>query len=400
MIFIDKYSNKFVEKTYDFYKNKIINSDRLINSKECLGNDMLGWMDLDADLNLINSVAKSIRDSSDCILVIGIGGSYLGAKMSIDFLNPADKEKVHFIGNNLDAENLINTLKSCEEKSVHVVVISKSGNTIEIKSTLDIVVSFMRKKYSNIKQRFTVITGKSGYLKKYAEQNDWRILNIPENVGGRFSVLTNVGLLPMCISGIKIENVILGALDMKRKSQNIFSDCHKYALVRNALYSLGFKIELFSSFSMRLLSAMEWIKQLFGESEGKDSKGIFPASSLFSTDLHSLGQFIQEGSKILFETIIFCQNQDKDLIISDDVSDTRLKNKSFNELNKRIFESTVKAHYSGGVPCNILNFDKFTEENLGRFIYFFEKSCAISAICLGVNPFNQPGVEIYKKNIF
>lgn len=399
MIFIDKYSKKFIEKSYDLYKDKIINCDKLLNTKKCLGSEMLGWMDLNMDLNLIRSVAKSIRDSADCILVIGIGGSYLGAKMAIDFLSPGDKEKVHFIGINLDAENLMNILDKSKQKSVHVIVISKSGNTIEIKSTLDIVISFMRKKYSNIKQKFTVITGKSGYLREYAEQNSWRILNIPENVGGRFSVLTNVGLLPMCISGIKIENVILGALDMKKKSQNVLSDCHKYALIRNSLYSLGFKIELFSSFSMRLLSAMEWIKQLFGESEGKDSKGIFPASALFSTDLHSLGQFIQEGSKILFETIILCQNKNKNLIISDDISDTRLKNKSFSELNKRIFESTVKAHYSGGVPCNILNFDEFTEENLGKFIYFFEKSCAISAICLGVNPFNQPGVEIYKKNI-
>ena len=400
MLFLDDYSSRFIEKFEDSVGDLVKKSGELLNTRKCLGNDMLGWLDLDANLDLITRVSNEILSKCDCVLVIGIGGSYLGAKMAIDFLSPLNKNNIHFVGFNLDSEYLSNVLEKCKDKSVHVVVISKSGNTIEIKSTLDVVFNFMKKKYNgSLKDRFTSITGKSGYLRKFSEDNKFRILDIPENVGGRFSVLTNVGLLPISLAGGNIREILRGALEIKKDYLSNFGICHRYALIRNALYKLGFKIELFCSFSMRLLSAMEWIKQLFGESEGKDFKGIFPSSSLFSTDLHSLGQFIQEGSKILFESIIFCDDKKNNLVVSQDFNDDSLRGISLDRLNERIFSSVVKAHNQGNVPCNIIKLEKFSEYELGKFIMFFEISCAISAITLGVNPFNQPGVEIYKANL-
>ena len=398
MKFSDKYSFEFVKLLEESLKDKVIESSNLIEDRKCLGNEMLGWQDLDADLLYLKKITENIWSSAECILVIGIGGSYLGAKMAIDFLSPINKNNIYFLGFNLDSEYISDILEKCESKSIHVVVVSKSGNTIEIKSTLDIIFNFMIKKYNgNIKDRFTSITGESGYLREFSEENGFKILNIPTNVGGRFSVLTNVGLLPISLAGGNVDKIITGAIAMKNEILSSFESCHRYALIRNALYQMGFKIEIFCSFSMRLLSAMEWLKQLFGESEGKNSKGIFPASALFSTDLHSLGQFIQEGSKILFESIIFCEDKKNELIISENVKDEILCGNSLDLINEKIYDSVIKAHNAGGVPCNIFTIEKFSEEELGKFIYFFEYACAISAATLVVNPFNHPGVEIYKK---
>lgn len=396
MYFSDKYSLEFINDIYDKFKNKILDSDKLLKDKKCQGNEMLGWQNLDPGISSINEIANHIMSSSDCVIVIGIGGSYLGSKMAIDFINPVYKKNIYFLGHNLDSEYICNVLQECENKSVHIIVISKSGNTVEIKVTLDIVLKFMKKKYNNIKDRFTSITGKSGYLRTISDYHGWRILGIPDDVGGRFSVLTNAGLLPIAVSGANIEQILNGAIEMQNESLS-FCDCHKYALIRNSLYSLGFKIELFSCFNSRLIFAIEWIKQLFGESEGKNNKGIFPSSAFFSTDLHSLGQFIQEGSKILFESIISCDSKSDKLVISDDFVDEKLRGSSFDDLNDKILHSIMNAHYEGGVPCNLIKIKDFSEYSLGRFIYFFEFACAISAISLGVNPFNQPGVEIYKK---
>ena len=403
MNFVDKYSIKFIEKIYDVCAEKIFKIDREIKNRTCLGNEMLGWQDLDKNVNLsqINEISNQIRESADAVFVIGIGGSYLGAKMAIDFLRPNCRDKIFFLGQNLDSDYIDDIFKKCENKSVYVLVISKSGNTLEIKATLDIVMQFMSRKYGNeMNKRFLSITGKSGYLRDLSVERNWKILNIPQNVGGRFSVLTSVGLLPIAISGANIENLLDGAELMKNQLDNLTSDCHRYAVARSALYKIGFKVELFSSFSVRMISAMEWLKQLFGESEGKDGKGLFPSSAFFSTDLHSLGQFIQEGSKILFETIIFCENTEKNMKISSNIKDDFLKNKTLSYINKKILDSVLISHSSGGVPCNLITLDEFSEKELGKFIYFFEYACSLSALFLKVNPFNQPGVEIYKKNIY
>ena len=394
MRLIDNYVKNFVQKDYEIFEPKVLKADELLKSKSCVGSEMLGWQDLSADLEYIKNITEDINSKSDCVLIIGIGGSYLGAKMAIDFLSPAYKNKIYFIGFNLDSEYLNNILKKIKDKKIHVLVISKSGNTIEIKATLDIVINFIKKKYNqDLHKYFTAITGKKGFLRNFAENNNWQILDIPENVGGRFSVLTNVGLLPIALAGADIKKIILGAKEMQKNLENLSSYCHKYAVIRNVLYKNGLKIELFASFNTRMLSFMEWLKQLFGESEGKEGKGLFPASVLFSTDLHSLGQFIQEGSKILFETIFFVKNLKCNLKLSEDFKNY----KSINEINSKIFKSTVLAHYKGEVPCNIIEIEEFSEFELGRLIYFFEFSCALSSLMLGVNPFNQPGVEVYKK---
>ena len=394
MKLIDNYVKKFVQKDYEFFESKVLKANELLKNKSCVGNEMLGWQDLSVDLEYIKNIAEDINSKSDCVLIVGIGGSYLGAKMAIDFLNPDNKNKIYFIGFNLDPEYLNNILEKTQDKKVHVVVISKSGNTIEIKATLDIVINFIKKKHKqDLHKYFTAITGKKGFLRNFAETNNWQILDVPENVGGRFSVLTSVGLLPIALAGSDIKKIIFGAKEMQKNLENLSSDCHKYAVIRNILYKNCLKIELFASFSNRMLSFMEWLKQLFGESEGKERKGLFPASVLFSTDLHSLGQFIQEGSKILFETIFFVKNLKYDLKLSSEFENY----KNFNEINEKIFNSTVLAHCRGSIPCNIIEIEEFSEFELGRLIYFFEFYCALSALILGVNPFNQPGVEIYKK---
>ncbi|MBO6127025.1 MAG: glucose-6-phosphate isomerase [Clostridia bacterium] len=403
MKFIDDYVKKFIQKDYKNFESEIFKIDKLLKNKTCIGNNMLGWQDLDTNLDYIKNIAENINSNSDFILIIGIGGSYLGAKMAIDFLNPVNKNKIYFIGHNLDSEYLNNILNKIQDKKIHVIVISKSGNTIEIKAVLDIIINFIKKKYNkNINKYFTAVTGKQGFLRNFAQINNWQILDIPENIGGRFSVLTNVGLLPIAISGADIKKIILGAQEIKKNIENSnnnnYNYCYNYAIIRNILYKKNLKIELFSSFSTRMLSFMEWLKQLFGESEGKDNKGIFPASVFFSTDLHSLGQFIQEGSKILFETMFFVKNLKYNLKLSDKFENYD-NYKSFNEINKKIFESILIAHNNGQVPCNIIEIDEFSELELGRLIYFFEFSCALSALMLGVNPFNQPGVELYKKII-
>lgn len=394
MKFIDRYIKKTFKKDFDLTYPKVLDICEQLKNKSCIGNEMLGWQDLNADLKYIKTVSEEINSNADYILIIGIGGSYLGARMATDFLNPINKKKIFFIGYNLDSEYLLNILDICQESRVHVVVVSKSGNTIEIKATLDVIMDFMQKKYpENLHKHFTAITGKKGFLKTFSQTNNWKILDIPENVGGRFSVLTNAGLLPIAISGANIEKIIEGALEIKQNLEESTNNCQKYATIRNILYNNGFKIELFSSFNLRLVSLLEWLKQLFGESEGKNGKGLFPASVIFSTDLHSLGQFIQEGSKVLFETMIFVKNPGINLELSGRFGTY----KSFGEINKKIFDSSLTAHCSGDVSCNVIEIEEFSEREIGRLVYFFEFSCALSALTLGVNPFNQPGVEIYKK---
>ena len=400
MKFINLYSKKFIsDEKYNKMHCESKKIHKSILNKSCLGNDMMGWFDINNDLNLIKEHTERILSSSDIVFVIGIGGSYLGARASIEFLNSIHKNKLYFLGFILDAEYLINIFKKFENKNIHVIVISKSGNTIEIKATLQIVIKYMKKYTPNLKDKFTAITGSSGFLNKFAKENNWNILNIPDDVGGRYSVLTNVGLLPMSLAGINIEKVLEGALELKEDFLNFKSECCNYAIIRNLFYKSNLYVELFCSFSMRMTYFIEWIKQLFGESEGKENKGIFPSSSVFSTDLHSLGQFIQEGNKILFETIFTCKNNDYDIELENG-SEPILKFSSINNINEKILSSIVKAHNEDDIPVNLIEFDRYSEKELGNMIFFFELSCWISSLFLNVNPSNQPGVQKYKENLY
>lgn len=397
MKFLDTYVKKFIsdEKYNDvFLKANKIQNDTL--NKTCLGKDMMGWFDLETNIEQLKEHAKKINDSSDVVLVIGIGGSYLGALASIKFLRPSNEKKVFFLGFSLDPEYFENIFEVCNNKNVHVIVISKSGNTIEIKATLQIVLDYMKKKYGlHLKDKFTIVSGYSGFLRSFAKENEWKIFDIPENVGGRYSVLTNVGLLPIIVSGADASEIIEGALYSKKQFENIKSDSYRYAILRNILFELNFNVELFCSFSHRLGAFVEWIKQLFAESEGKNGKGIFPSSSLFSTDLHSIGQFVQEGNKILFETILVCKNNKKDIILKNK-NEPILKFDSLNEINNKILNAVSRAHNEGGVPVNIIEFDEYSEFELGNLLFFFETSCWISSNLFGVDPSNQPGVQKYK----
>ena len=400
MKFIHSYSKRFVsDKNYDDMIHKSEKIHEKILSKSCLGCDMMGWFDINDDTKLIKEHSERISSSSDVIFVIGIGGSYLGARASIEFLNSKYKDKLYFLGFMLDPEYLNNIFHKCEDKNIHVIVISKSGNTIEIKATLQIVIEYMKKKYkNNLSDKFTVITGFSGFLNSFAKENNWKILHIPENVGGRYSVLTNVGLLPISIAGGNIDKLLRGALNFKEKFLNFDIKFYEYAILRNLFYKSNLYIELFCSFSSRMTYFIEWIKQLFGESEGKENKGIFPSSLTFSTDLHSLGQFIQEGNKILFETIFKCKDNQGDINL-DNKSEPILKFNSLNDINEKILKSIIIAHNEGNTPVNLIEFDKYSEEELGALIFFFETSCWISSLFLNVNPSNQPGVQKYKENL-
>jgi glucose-6-phosphate isomerase len=301
----------------------------------------------------------------------------------------------------MNAEPLLETLEMCKNKKICVIVVSKSGSTLEIRAALDFIEEFMVKKRGfEANADIIAVTGKTGDLRLRAEQKRWRILTIPSDVGGRFSVLSAAGLLPMAVGGADICRVLQGAKTACGDFENLRFEsniCLKYAANRICLYKKGYMVEVFAAFDVRMESFAQWWKQLFGESEGKDKKGIFPASAMFSADLHSLGQFIQQGSRILFETMIIPEIPARDAVVPK--SDASISNKSFHYINSKIFEGTAEAHFSGGVPCMALKFKDFSEFELGYLIFFFEKSCALSALTLGVNPFDQPGVEEYKRAV-
>ncbi len=394
---------------------------QMINNKTGPGNDFLGWLDLpkkitEPTIDSILTAADKIKNDSDVLIVIGIGGSYLGARAVIELIksplyNNLDKKTpdIYFAGTDICASNLNCLLEICKNKDVSVNVISKSGSTIEPGIAFRVFREFMEKKYGkeNSKSRIYVTTDEHhGKLRDLANRNNYKTFPIPGDVGGRFSVLTAVGLLPIAVAGIDIYQLLSGAKNAIYDYNNPIiekNDCYKYAALRNCLYRKGKLVELLVSYDSRFNMFAEWFKQLFGESEGKNQKGIFPASAVFSTDLHSLGQYIQDGSKILFETVLKVNSENNDLLIkhSQDNFDELnfLSNKNMSFVNQCAFEGTVTAHTEGGVPNIILKLDAINEFNVGYLIYFFEKACAMSGYLLGVNPFNQPGVEFYKKNM-
>ncbi len=397
----------------------------MIHNKTGLGNDFLGWVDLpknyDKDeFERIKKAAKKIQSDSDVLLVIGIGGSYLGARACIEmighsFKNDLTKEerkapKIYFVGQNISSTYMSDLLDVIKDKDVSINVISKSGTTTEPAIAFRIFKDFLEKKYGKeeAKKRIYATTDSSkGALKKLSDEEGYETFIIPDDVGGRFSVLTPVGLLPIATAGIDIDKIMLGASDASCDFNNENLDtnyAYQYAVVRNALHRKGKDVELLVNYEPKLHYFSEWWKQLYGESEGKDNKGIFPASVDFSTDLHSMGQYIQEGKRILFETVLNVVDVDKHIEIEAIENDldglNYLAGKNVDFVNKKAFQGTLLAHTDGQVPNLIVNVPKLDEYNFGYMVYFFEKSCAMSGYLSGVNPFDQPGVEAYKKNMF
>ncbi len=393
----------------------------MIEAKNGLGNDFLGWVNLPTDYDKeefarIKKAAKKIMADTDVLIVIGIGGSYLGARAAIEFLKGpfyndlAQGPKIYFAGNNISGSYLDDILKLCEGKRVSVNIISKSGTTTEPAIAFRVLRKYLEEQYGEEEaaKRIYCTTDKAkGTLKQLADQKGYECFVVPDDVGGRFSVLTAVGLLPIAAAGADIDALMYGAREASKEYANpdlAKNDCYTYAALRNAFYRKGKAIELLVSYEPRFTMMAEWFKQLFGESEGKDNKGLFPAAVTFSTDLHSMGQYVQDGARILFETVVTFGESDKDVIIEKESDDgdglNFLAGKPMAFVNEKAFEGTVLAHTDGLVPNLVINVDKPDEENLGRLIYFFEKACAVSGYMLGVNPFDQPGVESYKKNMF
>ena len=397
-------------------------ADLMLKEKNGLGNDFLGWVDLPENYDReefarIKKAAEKIKNDTDVLVVIGIGGSYLGARAAIEFLKShyynnltKDTPDIYFAGNSISGSALADLLAICEGKRVSVNIISKSGTTTEPAVAFRVFRKLLEERYGEAEaaSRIYCTTDKArGTLKQLADAKGYECFVVPDDVGGRFSVLTAVGLLPIAAAGADIDALMAGAAAAAKEYSNPDieqNDCYKYAALRNAMYRKGKAIELLVSYEPRFTMMAEWWKQLYGESEGKDNKGLFPASVVFSTDLHSMGQYIQDGSRILFETVVTIGNCGKDVVIEKEDNDgdglNFLAGKPMSFVNSKAFEGTVLAHTDGGVPNFVIEVDSANEEDLGRLIYFFEKACAVSGYMLGVNPFDQPGVESYKKNMF
>lgn len=397
----------------------------MLHNKTGAGNDFLGWIDLPVnydkeEFNRVKAAAKRIRENSDVFIVIGIGGSYLGARTVIEalghsFYNMLPKEKrqgpeIYFVGNNISGTYVQHLLDLIEGKDISVNVISKSGTTTEPGIAFRIFKKYVEEKYGKeeAKKRIFATTDKEkGALRTLANEEGYETFIIPDDVGGRFSVLTPVGLLPIAVAGIDIDKLMEGAKDGREEYQNEDFEsniAYQYAIVRNILYRKGKQIEILANYEPSLHFISEWWKQLYGESEGKDQKGIFPASVDFSTDLHSLGQYVQDGSRILFETVLNVEKPKLDITLEAEETDldglNYLAGKTMSFVNNNAFKGTLLAHVDGGVPNLVITIPEINEYYIGKLLYFFEKACGISGYLLGVNPFDQPGVEAYKKNMF
>ncbi len=407
------------------YSSKVSKIHEELQKNKNKEDEFLGWIDLPQnydkeEFSRIKKAAKKIQKDSDVLLVIGIGGSYLGARAVIEsltntFYNMQQKgqrktPQIIYVGNNLSPNYLQDVLDFVSDKDFSINVISKSGTTTETAVAFRIFRELLEAKYDlkEARERIYVTTDKEkGALKKLAAKERYQTFVIPDNIGGRYSVLTAVGLLPIATAGINIDKLMLGAkYAMEKYNDNSlkYNECYKYAVARNILYSDDKNIEILVNYEPKMHYFTEWWKQLFGESEGKEGKGIFPTGAEFTTDLHSLGQYIQEGRRNLFETVIKIDEPENDLKVGLDEDDldglNYLTGKSIDYINKKAMEGTIKAHVDGNVPNIVIEMKKLNEENLGKLIYFFELSCAMSGKLLGVNPFNQPGVEKYKKNMF
>ncbi|WP_297124161.1 glucose-6-phosphate isomerase [uncultured Eubacterium sp.] len=402
---------------------KAVKAMDTLMSKTGEGNDFLGWIDLPTnydkeEFDRIKKSAEYIKKNADVLIVIGIGGSYLGARAVVEAVKSynynllaKDTPQIYFIGNSISPSSLNEIVSLCDSKDVCVNVISKSGTTTEPAIAFRVFRELINSRYSKdeaAKRIFCTTDAHKGTLKELADKEGYETFVVPDDVGGRFSVLTAVGLLPIAVAGIDIDALMLGA----RNAQNELCDTDieknpalKYAAVRNCFYNKGKKMECFVSYEPNMTMFNEWLKQLFGESEGKDGKGLFPVSCVFSTDLHSLGQYIQEsGSDKMFETVVKFNNCLNDYVIDEQEGNIDglnfLAGEKMSVVNDKARLGTLLAHTEGGVGNLIVEVEKLGAEEIGYLIYFFEKACAISGYILGVNPFNQPGVESYKKNMF
>lgn len=407
------------------HRQEVENIHKNLHSRAHNENDFVGWIDLPTNYDKeeflrIQAAAKRIKEDSDILLVIGIGGSYLGARAVIEALtssfdNILDEEqrkhpRILYAGNNLSSNYINELIEAIGNKDFSINVISKSGTTTEPAIAFRIFREMLESKYGveEARSRIYVTTDKQkGALKTLADKEGYEQFVIPDNIGGRYSVFTAVGLLPIATAGINIQKLIDGARLAEERYNDPelkYNECYKYAVARNVLNEKGKEIEILVNYEPKLHFFTEWWKQLYGESEGKEGKGIYPAGVDFTTDLHSMGQYIQEGKRILFETVLRIEEPESNININadDDNLDglNYLANKDVDYVNKKALEGTVQAHVSGGVPNIIINIEKLNEETVGHLIYFFEKACAMSGMILGVNPFNQPGVEEYKKNMF
>lgn len=419
----DKYVKGFIsDKEYEAMAPYVKTAHEMLHAGTGLGNDFIGWLHLPTDYDKeefarIKAAAEKIKKNTDVFVVIGIGGSYLGARAAIEFLKSPnynalakDVPQVYFTGNSISSNALSELIEICEGKDVSINMISKSGTTTEPAIAFRVFRELLEKKYGKegARERIFCTTDKArGTLKELATKEGYETFVVPDDVGGRFSVLTAVGLLPIAVAGADIDALMAGAAKAESDFDNsdlMTNDCYKYAALRNILYRKGKSTEILVSYEPAFALMNEWFKQLYGESEGKDNKGLFPASVIFSTDLHSMGQYIQDGRRNLFETVVLFDKCKREITLGTDPENVDglnfLSGKTMDFVNKKAFEGTVLAHTDGGVPNIVLNVEEMTETELGYLIYFFEKACAISGYLLGVNPFDQPGVESYKKNMF
>lgn len=420
------YSRSMIEKDeFTGLSEFVYISHDMLHNKTGLGNDYVGWVDLpnniaDDELKRVKAASEKIKSDSDVLVVIGIGGSYLGSRAVIEalgnnFKNDLSKEKrkepkIFYAGQNISGKYLSELVDVLRDVDFSINVISKSGTTTEPAIAFRVLKKLIIEKYGKeeSKSRIYATTDKAkGALRQLADKEGYETFIIPDDVGGRYSVLTPVGLLPIAVSGIDIDELISGAKDgfkeysVKDIDENI---CYQYAILRNVLYNRGKTTEIMVNYEPGLHYVSEWWKQLYGESEGKDNKGLFPAAVDFSTDLHSMGQYVQDGRRNIFETVLRVHDSGLDMIIEEDELNldglNYLKGKTMNYVNEKAFEGTLLAHYDGNVPNLVFEIEKLDAFTIGKLIYLFEKACGISGYLLGVNPFDQPGVEAYKKNMF
>lgn len=406
-------------------KSAVMCARDTLTSKSGAGNDFLGWIDLPADydkeeFHRIKKAAEKIKSDSDVLLVVGIGGSYLGARAAIEFLShsfynvlPKGSRKtpeIYFVGNSISSKYIHDLKDVLEGKDFSVNIISKSGTTTEPAIAFRVFKDMLIEKYGRVeanKRIYATTDKKKGALKNLADQEGYETFVVPDDVGGRFSVLTAVGLLPIAVSGADIDRLMEGANDARIAAKETPYESNgalQYAAVRNILLRKGKTVEIVANYEPSLHYVSEWWKQLFGESEGKDQRGIFPAAVDLTTDLHSMGQFIQDGARIMFETVLNVQESPAEILLKEEEVDTDgmnyLAGKSVDFINKSAMNGTILAHTDGHVPNLVIDIPKQDAYSLGQLFYFFEYACGVSGYLLGVNPFNQPGVESYKKNMF
>ncbi len=419
----EKYLGNFVDNNeMNAIEHLVHASADVLENKSGLGNDFLGWLHLPTDYDKeefarIKKSAEKIQKDSEVLVVIGIGGSYLGARSAIEFLKSPfynnlkkNTPDIIFVGCNISSSYMNDVLSLIEGRDFSVNIISKSGTTTEPALAFRVFRKKLIEKYGEKEaaQRIYCTTDKArGTLKSLADREGYECFVIADDVGGRYSVLTAVGLLPIAVAGIDIDEIMQGAKQAEDElAEKDFSKnpCYRYAALRNILYRKGLSTEIFVSYEPQFTMMNEWLKQLFGESEGKDNKGVFPASVTFSTDLHSMGQYIQDGKRMLFETVIDIKKPSKDFFIEEDPENLDglnfLSNQNMSIVNRRAMEGTILAHTEGGVPNIVIEVPEISPKEYGYMVYFFEKACAMSCYLMAVNPFDQPGVEAYKKNMF